>query len=369
MRNYKKYTEEEIVYCMECKEVRKRLTSSHLLKCCGLTLEEYKLKYPAAKTTNDRLIERMSGKNNPCYNEYKEYNNPGAEGEKVQCMLCEKWYIRIDVGHIQKMHNIGPREYSIKFPNVKLISGKYLEHDKERIKRLPKGAEHWTYGKFRSAEEKEKISKSLQEFYKNNTEHSRRHSEVMKAKYENGFLEPWNKGKMGVYSEEHNKHHSEVMKAKFEDGLQPWNKGLIGEANPLYGTSRPSEVVAKIRLSHIERRNKLTGQIVPGYNSDACKFFDFLNFHLGWQGFYAENGGEFYIEELGYWVDYYEKNINLIVEWYEEHHYRGGKVRDKDVRRREDIINKLGCAFIEIREKDKVSYPELAISIINQLIL
>ena len=38
-------------------------------------------------------------------------------------------------------------------------------------------------------------------------------------------------------------------------------------------------------------------------------FFENLNEHFGPYGQHAENNSEFYIPELGYYLDYYEKDL------------------------------------------------------------
>ena len=44
--------------------------------------------------------------------------------------------------------------------------------------------------------------------------------------------------------------------------------------------------------------------------------FEQLEKEFGFDGIYAtkNNHGEFYVKELGYWVDYYEPNLNLVID-------------------------------------------------------
>lgn len=81
------------------------------------------------------------------------------------------------------------------------------------------------------------------------------------------------------------------------------------------------------------------------YNKEACKIFDEINNQLGWTGRHALNGGEQKV--LKYWVDYYEPNLNLIIE-YDERHHRFQK--EKDLHRQDEIIQYLGCKFYRIHE-------------------
>jgi hypothetical protein len=60
---------------------------------------------------------------------------------------------------------------------------------------------------------------------------------------------------------------------------------------------------------------------------------------------HAMNGGEFYIEELGYWLDGYDSINNIVIEYNEKHHRRQTV---KDEKRKKEIIEFLKCKFIEI---------------------
>lgn len=65
---------------------------------------------------------------------------------------------------------------------------------------------------------------------------------------------------------------------------------------------------------------------------------------------YAENGGEYYVEDAGCWVDGYCDDTNIVIEVYEPYHYPDGTLRKKDIRRELDIIKTLNPnAFIRIK--------------------
>ena len=65
---------------------------------------------------------------------------------------------------------------------------------------------------------------------------------------------------------------------------------------------------------------------------------------------HAENGGEFFIKELGYWVDGYDAENNVVYEWDEKEHYTSKGLREKDKKRQKEIEEFLKCEFIRIRE-------------------
>jgi len=114
----------------------------------------------------------------------------------------------------------------------------------------------------------------------------------------------------------------------------------------LKGHSVSAEVRYKLRLSRLARIQ--TSGWVVNYNKTACKYFDWLNMYMGWNGQHALNGGEKIIR--GYWLDYYEPNLNLVIEWDEKSHYKNGNLLEKDIKRQTEIIQTIGCDFYRIRQ-------------------
>lgn len=92
----------------------------------------------------------------------------------------------------------------------------------------------------------------------------------------------------------------------------------------------------------------------PAFNIDACKYFDGLSKQNGWNLQHALNGGEHYICELGYWVDAYDKDKNIVVEYDEPAHYRNNDVIQHDYNRMKNIITHLHCRFFRYNEKRKI---------------
>jgi len=104
----------------------------------------------------------------------------------------------------------------------------------------------------------------------------------------------------------------------------------------------------KMRLAAINRIAQNKGQCHPSYNPAACKAIDEYGKLHGYNFQHAENGGEFYINELGYWVDGYDKEKNVVIEYYEKAHRRR---KEKDLRRKQEIQVLLKCEFIELEER------------------
>lgn len=127
--------------------------------------------------------------------------------------------------------------------------------------------------------------------------------------------------------------------------------GAIGNKS-MTGKKHSSETKRKMRLSAIKQFNKkYRNNFAPNYNKSACEHFNKLMKENNVNIQHAENGGEFYIEELGYWVDGYDKENNTVYEWDEFRHYTNGKLKDKDILRQKEITDFLNCNFIRIKEK------------------
>jgi len=138
---------------------------------------------------------------------------------------------------------------------------------------------------------------------------------------------PWNKGKKNCFSKE---------------TIQKMSKSGKGK-------HYSDEAIRNIRLGAIKRiqNNMNNNQFYPNHNPAACKIIEEYGKTGGYSFQHAENGGEYFIKELGYWVDGYDKTKNVAIEYYEKGHiYR----KERDEKRKQEIINYLNCEFIEIGE-------------------
>jgi len=107
----------------------------------------------------------------------------------------------------------------------------------------------------------------------------------------------------------------------------------------------------KMRAAAVHKIKQIKGIICPNFNELSCDYFQRLNMWNGWNGYYAKKTGEFYIKELGYWPDYYEPNENIVIEWDEPKHYKGGQLSDKDLKRMNRIKDLLKCRFFRVNSK------------------
>jgi hypothetical protein len=160
------------------------------------------------------------------------------------------------------------------------------------------------------------------------------------------------------------KKHSEVIRKKHSEYL---SQKYIGDGNPFYGKTHTDEIKSKLsklskdreilaewilksRLGIIKyRKEHGLADFVPNYNPSSIPILEQKAKELGITDLqHAENGGEFCIKELGYWVDGYSKEKNIIIEYYENRH---SKKIEKDLQRQKEITNLLKCEFIIIYEK------------------
>ena len=127
----------------------------------------------------------------------------------------------------------------------------------------------------------------------------------------------------------------------------------IKMSNAAIGKSKSPEhklkCVVNGKCGYIEWKRK-NGILKCGYNPVACEYFDKLNEEMGWDLQHARNGGE--IRCNIYFLDAYDKNNSIVVEYDEPYHYDVyGKLKEKDVIRMKYIMNKLQCRFFRYNEE------------------
>ncbi len=175
--------------------------------------------------------------------------------------------------------------------------------------------------------------------------------------------EAWNKGR--AWSEEYKEKMSKIRKGKTweeiygeerEQRLRENNGEKISKAKMGHEVSK--ETRRKLRKARIEQLKEIKGegQLSPCYNLDSIEIIEQLGDKLNCSFQHAENEGEFFIEELGYWVDGYDENKNIVLEYDEDFHFKNGKLQESDQKRMNEIINYLNCGFIRVKEESGKIY-------------
>lgn len=159
-------------------------------------------------------------------------------------------------------------------------------------------------------------------------------------------IEKIRKGNTGkVHTDETKRKISETKKGipQTPEQIEARRKGMMGHIVT-------DETKRKIRKSYSEYLNSCGGKdgFKPTYNKSSIPLIEQKAKELGITDIqHAENGGEYYVEELGYWVDGYSKEKNIVIEFYEKWH---NKTTERDNKRKQEIIDFLNCEFIEIKE-------------------
>lgn len=231
------------------------------------------------------------------------------------------------------------------------INKKHTEETKLKISKIAKEKQFglWMKGKKQSQE----TIKKLSELRKGHTtsEETRKKISLANSGEKNGF---WGKTHSDEYKKRLSENSDNLRKnAHTEIAIEKRRKKIIGRT-----TSEETKI--KMRISHINRIKNKNGGVCPMHNINACKYFDELSKKMEWNLQHALNGGEFYVSSLGYFVDAYDFNKNIVVEYDEPLHYdRNNNLKNKDVIRQTQIINVLKCKFFRYNEKKGMFYEIL----------
>lgn len=146
------------------------------------------------------------------------------------------------------------------------------------------------------------------------------------------------------------KHSDETKKKMSGDNNGMFGIFRCGDKNPFYGKKHDEETRKRMRISALKRVSE-NGSGANIGKKENCYFFA-LEKEKNWDGiFHGKSGKQFIVWELGYSIDYYEPNFNIVVEYDEPKHYRCGILKSKDVERMNIIKSHLGCRFFRYNEK------------------
>jgi hypothetical protein len=152
---------------------------------------------------------------------------------------------------------------------------------------------------------------------------------------------------------EYKTNHANGIQKFHEDSIRYDNhiKKLSEAMINFYNTDHGVELRIKLRkrLTDKLHLNSNVG-LKPSFNSKACKIIEDYGIENGYNFQHAENGGEYYIKELGYWVDGYDEEQNVVIEFNEKRHLYG-KNKIKTETRKLEIIRFLKCIWIEFNEQ------------------
>jgi hypothetical protein len=141
------------------------------------------------------------------------------------------------------------------------------------------------------------------------------------------------------------KRKQQIITKETRDKLSIVHKNKLEEYNHWLGKKHSIETKEKMRISASKRISNNNWH--PSFNVTACKIIEEYGNKNGYNFRHALNGGEFFIEELGYWVDGYDIEKNIVIEFYEiAHKY----FIENDEIRIKKIKNHLKCEVIILKE-------------------
>ena len=228
-------------------------------------------------------------------------------------------------------------------------SHKGLKQTKETIeKRIFK-----LKGQKRTKEFKEKLSKILKgkntlEWYINKYG-NRKGNIKYKEHCKNLSISQTGKKKSPI-TNEHRKKLSESHKG-FKHSEKSKQK-MIENFKGMTNKKHSEKTKQSMRISAIKRIEEHHGICIPNFNLQACEFFQQFDKAMETQGQYATCEGEYQIKELGYFLDYFNPQIKLIIEIDEKYHTQP-KQKEKDLQRQQGIQKLFpDFEFVRITEEE-----------------
>ena len=247
------------------------------------------------------------------------------------------------------------------------------KHSKETLRKMSEaqsGENNAMYGKTHSEETLRKLSEA------NSGENHPRYGKTPSEETRRKISEALNGENHPMYGKTGKNHHS-YGKTPSEETLRKMSEAQSGENNPNYGKTHSEETLRKMAQAHLKRIRELGNVVMPNFNPFACQLIDAYGIEYGYnfitglspateiqvtdkvrRNVPVENGqgiGECHIkitDENGNvieerWVDGYDPEKNVVIEFYEQAHNRK---EEKDKIRQNTIQDFLGCEFIILRE-------------------
>ena len=171
------------------------------------------------------------------------------------------------------------------------------------------------------------------------------------------------------------KNHSKIMSGrKRKPFSEKWKRNLaIGHKKS--DIWKASMNIPQYKEKHRQKMLRLIregkyGRV--GFNLEACNVFNVINQKLNWNGQHGKNGSEKNVDV--FLLDYYEPNLNLVIEWDEKHHKKPSRHK-ADWIKQKIVLETLNCEFYRvddvtktIRKVDKISTDRTSLlqNIINE---
>jgi hypothetical protein len=241
-------------------------------------------------------------------------------------------------------------DYFSQFPDAKIEHPEITNLRKMTLENMicrygkTKGTKKWNEYKKKQADtnsyeyKKQKYGWSKQQFNEYNK--SRGSTGTRNGNYGKGFYRIW--------IEKYGLDEANQRLAQFKQTQSKNNTGRSVQFS--------KDALKNMREGAINRIRKQNGAFVS-YNPHSIAIIEEYGQKHGYSFQHAENGGE--VQLFGYFVDGYDKDKNVVIEYDEKHHFdKYGKLKHRDYIRQQNIISEIRCKFIRINYKGEITIHE-----------
>lgn len=140
------------------------------------------------------------------------------------------------------------------------------------------------------------------------------------------------------------KMHDQAYKQGGKTLIKHLKEGLVQPS--FKGRKHSEESKRKMRISAAKYLQTIRATPCR-YNKSSIAILESIAKEHGWNIQHAENGGEFYTG-IGYFVDAYDKEKNIVLEFDEAAHYADAEnnlLSEEDIKRQKEIIDHLHCEY------------------------
>lgn len=260
---------------------------------------------------------------------------------KVYCKICNRGFSRITATHL-KSHNMTVGEYREKFG----FGPEVLSSDDFRKKMNIASKEHWMekYGDCWKLKYDEYCSRQS---YTNSYEYFKTTRGWTEQEFKDYNL---SRGSRGEFNPMFGTSYYDIWVKKYgkceADRLNEQASVLKAIGSRARKGRKKSESARRNMSKSAIERIREQGTFIS-FNPHACDYIERYGKDNGYNFIHALNGGEYLVENVWYYVDGYDVDKNVVIEYYEPHHKY--KIEEDDIRIGR-IISELKCSVIIARE-------------------
>lgn len=284
----------------------------------------------------------------------KHYHNKAISENKL-CLSCALTGRKFSDEHRE---NLSKNHADVSGENNPFYKKNHTVETKERIGEI-------VSEKYKDPELRKRVSEIRKEWHKynenpfKNKTHSDETKEFLSFLATKRFENEDERNKLSEKSIEWHKHNENPFKGKThtEEAILSMRDArreyYSKHPHPWVGRQHSDASKEKMREANIERIKRIGLPFHPSYNQRSIPILEEYAKENGYTIQHAENGGEFHVPTTTFYVDAYDADNNVVIEYDEAYHsYKNNKYID--MWRQEKIGNILKCKFIRILETGEI---------------